>query len=48
MAINIKLDPTDELKIIKDNFNISLPVKQIHKNKKAYNRKNKHQSKNYN
>ncbi|MEI6835897.1 MAG: hypothetical protein WCK59_03605 [Candidatus Falkowbacteria bacterium] len=48
MIIKIKIKPKDELKIKKSGSSITVPVSQIHQNKKAYKRRVKHQQKDYN
>jgi len=42
MAIKIKINSEDEFKILKKSSNLSVPPRQVHKNKKAYSRLNKH------
>jgi len=44
----IKISPEDNLKVIKENLRSQAPPKQIHKNKKAYVRRGKHQLKDFN
>jgi len=48
MTVKIKISAADDLKIIKKNYRSLVPPKQVHKNKKAYVRKSKHQPKDYN
>ena len=48
MAIKIKINSEDEFKILKKSSNLTVPPRQIHKNKKAYSRLDKHKQKDYN
>lgn len=48
MAIKIKINSEDEFKILKKSSSLSVPPRQIHKNKKAYSRLNKHKQGDYN
>lgn len=47
MAIQIKISPKDELKIIKGGARKLVLPKQVHKSKKAYSRQVKHKKLDY-